>query len=99
MDDIVGRQEISQRLGVELHTVDVWRQRGIFPEPDLTVSGRPLWAWPTIEVWARETKRISAPSPWADWTVDTSEAAAAELTPSPESALERELRLSRENDR
>lgn len=60
MDDCqpVGLIEIAERLGVQRNTVDVWRQRGVLPEPEWTVGGRPAWNWPTIAEWARDSGRL-----------------------------------------
>jgi len=53
--------EIARRLGVPRATVDTWRHRGHLPEPDLVLGPRQLlWAWRTIEAWARETGRLPA---------------------------------------
>lgn len=57
-DDPVGAVEIAERLAVRRATVDQWRQRGIFPEPQGVVGGRPAWDWPVVEAWARETGRL-----------------------------------------
>jgi hypothetical protein len=38
-------------------TVDIWRQRGVMPEPRWTVGGRPAWNWPDVLAWAVETGR------------------------------------------
>jgi ParB/RepB/Spo0J family partition protein len=61
----VGIAEVADLCGARRGTVDVWRTRGLLPEPDLTVSGHPLW-WPeTISAWrdAREAAgRQGAPS-------------------------------------
>lgn len=56
--DPVGLIEIADRLGVQRNTADVWRQRGLLPEPDWTVGGRPAWNWPTVEKWARDSGRL-----------------------------------------
>ena len=54
----VGAVEIAARLGVARATVDQWQTRGILPQRDWTVGGRPAWSWLTIETWARETGRL-----------------------------------------
>jgi hypothetical protein len=59
--DPVGELEIADRLGVTAHTLHQWVHEGLLPEHRWTVSGRPAWNWPTIETWARETGRLSAP--------------------------------------
>jgi len=53
----VGLAEIPDRLGVVRRTVDQWRMRGLLPEPEWTVGGRPGWRWSVIESWAWETGR------------------------------------------
>ena len=55
---VVGAVEIAERLGVARQTVDQWRQRGLFPDRDHTVGGRPAWDWSTVEAWARDTGRL-----------------------------------------
>lgn len=55
----VGLDEIAKELGVKRTTADQWRHRGVLPEPAWTVSGSPVWIWSDIEVWARETGRLS----------------------------------------
>jgi hypothetical protein len=56
--DPVGATEIAERLSVALQTVGQWRLRGVMPAPTWTVGGRPAWAWPIIEQWARDTGRL-----------------------------------------
>lgn len=92
MDDLVGRQEIAARLNVLEGTVDQWRQRGIFPNPDAIISGRPVWYWAAVEKWGLESGRIHE-APVINEVRSYLEA------PVQESALERELRLSREADK
>lgn len=54
----VGLVEIAERLGVARVTVDMWRSRGVLPEPTWTVGGRPAWPWAVIAAWARATGRL-----------------------------------------
>ncbi len=56
----LGIGEIAALLKVKPGTVDQWRYRKVLPEPDLTVSGVPMWWAPTIESWARATGRMAA---------------------------------------
>jgi hypothetical protein len=57
--DIVGLSEIAERLGVEKDTPDVWRRRGLLPEPRAVISGTPLWDWDRdIVPWATATGRM-----------------------------------------
>jgi hypothetical protein len=55
--DPVGLVEMAARLDVARATVDQWRHRGLLPDPQWTVGGRPCWDWPTIDQWATETGR------------------------------------------
>jgi predicted DNA-binding transcriptional regulator AlpA len=59
--DPVGIPEIAERLGVKRETVDVWRFRGLLPEPRWTVGGRPAWDWPDVLTWAEKTGRTTSP--------------------------------------
>lgn len=55
----VGVVEVADRLGVTRGAVNRWRERDIgFPGPRWTVGGRPAWAWPDVEAWARDTGRL-----------------------------------------
>ena len=68
--DLVGIDEIADRLGVDRRTVSVWQGRGwpagrrgakVKPPTLLaTISGyMRVYDWPDIERWARETSRLS----------------------------------------
>ena len=61
VDDLVGAQEIADRLGVSRpQVVHEWRRRHAdFPEPVVTLTMGLLWAWPDVEAWARATGRLS----------------------------------------
>jgi predicted DNA-binding transcriptional regulator AlpA len=56
--DPVGIPEIASRLGVARATVDQWRFRGLLPDSQYVVGGRPAWEWGVIEAWARDTGRL-----------------------------------------
>lgn len=57
--DPVGQLDISRRLGVLRGTVVKWLQRGVFDvKPRWIVSDAPVWNWPDVEKWARETGRL-----------------------------------------
>ena len=60
LDDVRGVTEIGEHLGVSPRTVSQWRQRGIFPEPDLSLECGDLWAGPTVDEWAERTNRTPA---------------------------------------
>lgn len=52
-----GSGEVARALGVATATVQQWRFRGIFPDPDIRQGARNFW-WPqTVELWARVTGR------------------------------------------
>ena len=56
----MGAVEIAARLNVSRGTVDMWRQRGVFPQPRWTVGGRPAWDWARdVAPWARATGRLA----------------------------------------
>ena len=53
--DLVGVEEIADRLGVARSTVSGWHSRGLLPNPLGIVSGRTsVWEWADVEAWARE---------------------------------------------
>lgn len=56
--DPVGVADIAIRLGVKRQTVAAWNHRGLLPEPEWERAAGPLWNWPAIEAWARETGRL-----------------------------------------
>jgi predicted DNA-binding transcriptional regulator AlpA len=49
---MLGLKEIAVRLDKTRSTVDGWRHRGLLPEPDATIGGRPAWKEITIDKWA-----------------------------------------------
>jgi hypothetical protein len=61
LSDLVGVQEIGERLGVKVETVWQWKYRGLLPAVEATISGTPIWEWQRIEAWAIETGRLSRP--------------------------------------
>jgi hypothetical protein len=62
--DLVGRAEIAERAGIRLQTVDTWRRRyPSFPDPMGTISGTPIWHWPAVEAWIRDTPRDAGRPP------------------------------------
>ena len=44
-------QEVADHLGVDYHTVVVYKTKGKLPEPDLMVSRSPLWKPETMQGW------------------------------------------------
>lgn len=63
--DLVGVQEIADRLGVlHVQTVHLWRRRHPdFPAPVTRLRMGLLWAWPDVERWARVTGRLDETGP------------------------------------
>ena len=55
--ELLGLSEIALRLGVSHSTPNKWRARGILPDPDVTVSGTPIWYSETIDAWRVATGR------------------------------------------
>lgn len=55
---LVGLREIAELLHVQPDTPNVWRARGVLPEPEWVVSGTPVWRLETIVGWARESGRL-----------------------------------------
>jgi predicted DNA-binding transcriptional regulator AlpA len=58
LQDIVGPQEVAERLGVQVNTVHIWKKRGILPRPARVISGVPLWSTGAIDAWALATGRL-----------------------------------------
>lgn len=57
-DDLVGRQEIAERLGVTVAAVDTWRRRsGAFPAPLIVLSSTPIWRMAAVTGWASRNRR------------------------------------------
>lgn len=56
--ELVGPDEVAELLGVQRHTIVVWRHRQIMPTPAVVLSGVPLWDRQDVEKWAHETGRL-----------------------------------------
>lgn len=55
---LAGLTEIAQRAGVQKPVVAVWRTRHeSFPEPVAELATGPVWHWPDVEQWLRDTGR------------------------------------------
>ena len=59
--NLVGAQEIADRLGIaHRQTVITWTRRyDDFPEPLVRLNNAWVWDWPDIEAWAKRTGRIT----------------------------------------
>lgn len=57
---VYGPREVAALTNVQPSTVAIWRQRhrGDMPEPDVTISGVPLWLEDTIVAWLETTGRM-----------------------------------------
>jgi ParB family chromosome partitioning protein len=58
-EEPLGVAEVAALLKVKASTVHQWQHRGLAPPPDFQISGNPAWWRPTIETWARTTRRIA----------------------------------------
>lgn len=59
MTQLVGANEIAERLGVQYRVVHDWRRRhGDFPEPVAHLKTALIWSWPEVERWAKQTGRL-----------------------------------------
>lgn len=67
MNDPVGIQELTRRLGVQERTGHHWWYLKALPPPDYdSVNGTRAWEWITILLWAGRTGRLTPGSPDAD---------------------------------
>jgi hypothetical protein len=62
----MGVTEIAYMLGVEIHTVSVWRQRRIFPDPAHKLASGAIWWETDVMRWAAMTGRLRAPNATGD---------------------------------
>lgn len=60
LPQLYGLREIAAYLGIAYPSVRQLRARNGLPEPDVVVSGTPLWRASTIRTWAVETGRKTA---------------------------------------
>ncbi len=60
VDELVDTTDIALRLGVKrLQVVHDWRRRHAdFPAPIRFFGRQPIWYWPEVERWARQTGRL-----------------------------------------
>lgn len=58
--ELLGPWELADLLEVKRDTVYQWSHRQILPEPDLFISGNPLWFRSTVVDWAVRTGRLPA---------------------------------------
>jgi hypothetical protein len=64
---LVGLTEIAQRAGVQKPVVSMWRTRHKdFPEVVSNLHAGPVWLWPEVEKWLRESGRRTD----AGWTLE-----------------------------
>jgi hypothetical protein len=60
VDDLVGAEEIAERLGIaHVETVHAWRRRHPeFPPPVKQLRRAMIWSWPDVKAWAKRTGRL-----------------------------------------
>ena len=49
--DLLGLRDIARLLGVAQGTPQRWRTRGLLPDPEAVVAGRPVWRRGAILAW------------------------------------------------
>lgn len=50
--DLVGANEIAERLDVSVATVHKWKQRyDSFPDPYVILAQGPIYYWPDVRTW------------------------------------------------
>jgi predicted DNA-binding transcriptional regulator AlpA len=59
-EDIVGANEIADRLGLSFpNVVHVWKYRHEdFPRPIALLAMGNIWNWKEVEAWAKKTNRL-----------------------------------------
>jgi len=57
--NVLGVNEVAERIGLKPSTVQVMSSRGQLPEPDLTVNAgtTKLWYAETIDEWNRDRRK------------------------------------------
>jgi hypothetical protein len=62
--DLVGTQEIADRLGLSYRESvnTLLRRHADFPQPFARVGAVRIWSWTDVEAWARRTGRLNADS-------------------------------------
>ncbi len=49
--NLIGLAGIADQTGLQRSTVHMYHSRGLLPDPDVEVDGRPLWNRDTIAAW------------------------------------------------
>lgn len=56
--NLCGTPELAERAGVKPDTVNQWRMRyRDFPEPLVRLRAGPVYYWPDIQAWIKQTGR------------------------------------------
>lgn len=68
--ELLGYKEAAELLDVKAKTLYEYRARGILPEPDLVISGNPVWKRSTLTRWdaARKTRNAANRHKPIDWS-------------------------------
>lgn len=54
--ELWGVGDVAKHLGIQVMTAYQWRRRGKLPEPDYTLSGRPIWMADKFRRWAERER-------------------------------------------
>ena len=54
--DMLTSADICDRLKIRPRTLQTWRQKGQFPEPDLVLGKTIRWLRTTVETWLEENR-------------------------------------------
>lgn len=55
---LLGTGEIADMFGIQRRSVHQWQSRKVLPDPDLHISGTPIWRYSTINRWAADRGRV-----------------------------------------
>jgi predicted DNA-binding transcriptional regulator AlpA len=59
--ELVIAADIAERLHISRARVSVLSGRSDFPRPVGRLGRSDVWRWSTVEQWARDTRRLTAP--------------------------------------
>lgn len=59
--NLVTKGRFGERLGKSRMTIDRYRKRGLIPEPDIYILGRPHWREATVEAVEEKLLREDGP--------------------------------------
>lgn len=56
---LLTRQMVADRIGISVETLKAHRRKGLMPEPDHVIGGKPLWKIKTIDRWDAKRQKWS----------------------------------------